>query len=181
MPVFAILNRIAGGGWASGEDDGSGKWLLSPWFPGKALYYVAPVVGLIAFVFHPWQGALAWAAAYLIWRLPPWGRWLYMSRKPIGYGRTVAPNWFERYVESISFGSGRLAMYWRMQIAAPGIGVAMRLTGCYQGWELAFPVLICTGLWACYELSWTINDENPIPQAEMLCGALWGAMILAGP
>jgi hypothetical protein len=56
----ALLNRVRGGG------------LYGDILPGRALLWVAPAIGGLALIFHPWPIALAFGVGFLIWGLPGW-------------------------------------------------------------------------------------------------------------
>jgi len=191
----AILNRAAG-------SDLYGLSLL-----GKPLLYVAPLIGVLGYLWSPAEGALPagslwpvqaifsafgmpqpaplpaalatgilWALAFFWWRLWPWGRWLYMDRQPIGYGRVDPPDWLERAIESISLGKARLAMFWRMQFGVLLPAIIFATTHEVE----KIIVWLCFGgcLWLAYELGWLVSEQRPIPIAEYISGALWGALIV---
>lgn len=191
LTIVAVswLNRVAGGGhilWPTGEE---GDWLLKRWLPGKPVYWVSIAVFLIAW---PWIGAQTAAAlsfaAYLLWRLIEWGRWLTMGRLPIGWGRDgVAPSTYERCIETISFGSGRLAMFWRFLSTSPGIAPLAWLVEPTATNVATFMLGSTAALWLAYEAGWQGFDRGwwgrPFtgggPAAERIAGGVWGTMIVA--
>ena len=149
----AVLNR------ARGDD----RWMMGK-LPGRALYYVAPAVGLVAW---DWRFALA----YLAWALPAWSRWFDLGRLADDFNREgIKPSPFETFIERISFGSDYLAFLWRHALVVP---LLWWLVG---PWALAFPLVVL----AVYELAWRLRPRNPIILAELLTGALWGSFVLLG-
>lgn len=154
IPAFAFLNRLRGGGWF--EDK----------LPSRALFWVAPIIGGIACCILPWRDGVFFGVTYLAWGWLSWGHWFDLGRKP---PLTRAKTHFEQAVERISFDSDHIALFWRMCIASPFLA--------YFWWvyALIFP-FACVAI---YEASWRLWPDNPIPKAELLTGALWGAFLLA--
>ena len=139
----AALNR------ARGDD----RWMMGR-LPGRALYYVAPAIGFLAW---DWRFALA----YLVWGIPSWGHWFDLGRMP---PLDRKPDPVGRVIESVSFGSDHLAMLWRHALAVP-------LLGWMAGpWALLCPLAVV----AVYEAAWRVRPSNPIIVAELLTGAVWG-------
>lgn len=149
----AALNRCRG-------DD---RWMMGK-LPGRPLYYVAPVIGLVAW---DWRFALA----YLAWGIPAHGRFFDLGRLPDDFGREgVKPSPFERVLIALSFGSDYVAFFWRQALAVP------LLWWIVGPLSLAFPPAVL----AAYELAWRFGPRRPILYAELLTGALWGALIVWG-
>lgn len=153
MLSIAILNRMRG-------DD---RWMPS-WLPGRALYYVAPLVGVIAWLFtsSPIAGAYI-AACYLLWGLPPWGHWIDLGRKP---ALEREPSAFERAINAASGGDDHVALFIRHCLALPVALVC---------WPAVVAPLLFT---AAYEIGWRTTKAYPIVVAELIVGALWGLIII---
>lgn len=160
--ALALLNR------ARGDD----RWMPA-WLPGRTLYWIAPLVGLLAWAVHPPIVAAAWAAAYLGWAVPAWGH-LY------GLGR-YAP---DREVDSLSAallevvgGNVHAAFFLRHLFILPGLFLVAFLTGSI--WPFGAAVPAAALFVASYEAAWRWAPRQPILVAELITGALWGAMIVA--
>ncbi|CAM5764366.1 hypothetical protein [Bosea minatitlanensis] len=143
-----ILALCAGLNRARGDD----RWMPS-WLPGRALWYVALVIGLIALLSQPPLAAAAIALAYLVWGVPAWGTIYDLGRLPGASG-------------------DHLRFFARMLLAVPLLLVF--------GWCGALLGVLFAGLsLAAYELAWRWRPDNPIWLAECATGALWGGLILA--
>lgn len=158
----AVLNRIRGGGFY-GE-------LL----PGHPRYWVSPVLGLVNWIIAPWPVAASMAFAYLIWSIPPWGRWYDLNR--------VTTTWitrdyssYERVIERLSGKDDYLSFYLRHLSAMIGIVLLAYLTTWW--WYITIPVLPLLIVCA-YDVAWRISDHYAITIGEMLTGAAWGIMIV---
>lgn len=162
-PVLAILNRMRG-------DD---TW-MPKWLPGRALFYVAPFVGLITWVVASWPIALTVAGTYLTWALTGWGRWFDLGRMP---PLTRERSALERAIEAISFGSDHIALFWRHMLITPGLALISYLT--LNPLYLAAAPLIALAFVLCYEIAWRVDPRGePIRLAELIVGALWGVLIV---
>ncbi|CAH1658062.1 conserved membrane hypothetical protein [Hyphomicrobiales bacterium] len=166
--LCAALNR------ARGDD----RWMPS-WLPGRALWYVAPAVGLSAWAFGaPVFTALAATGAYLFWALWAWGRWFDLHRHPDGYNRDgIEPTIIELAIGAASFGSDHVALFLRHLMVLPGI--ILLFWGANFLWPLALSVAFAAAVVAIYEAAWRLVPTYPIPVAEVATGALWGFLILA--
>lgn len=142
-----ILALGAGLNRARGDD----RWMPS-WLPGRALWYVAPAIGVVALLAQPPLVAAAIALAYLAWGVPAWGAIYDLGRLPGSRG-------------------DHLRFFARMLLAVPVLLVF--------GWWGALLGLLFAGLsLASYELAWRWWPDNPIWLAEGVTGALWGGLIL---
>lgn len=154
IAACAALNRARG----AGED-----WMPASW-PGRAVIYTALSVGLIAAVFGGLIYGAAFGAAFFVWGLLPWGHL-------IGLGR-FAPDRplseLERVLLGITGGNVHAAFALRHAVAVPFILPFGLLA-------LTFPFVAV----AAYETAWRIRPANPIWIAELIVGALWGALIVA--
>jgi hypothetical protein len=156
IPTCAILNRVRGT-----------DTLKRLGLPGHGRLYVSPAIAALAWLVgsSPWIGAV-----YLLWSLPAWGRWQDLGRLPDDFAREgVKPDLFERLIEACSFGSDYVALFLRHSLALP---VAYFV----WPWGLAFP-FVAVGA---YELGWRVTPKAPILTAELIVGALWGALICLG-
>lgn len=152
-----ILNRVRGGGFGAEN------------LPGHPRFYVAPVVGLLAWAVVPGWPALTFAASYLWWSLLPWGNWFDLGRLTDGWqGRRR--NGFEEFIDAITDHNDHLAFALRNAIGfAPLLLVANPVLVIFA------PILQVLA----YEAGWRANESAPIETGELLTGALWGALILS--
>ena len=164
MAAMAILNR------ARGDD----RWKDALGLPGRALFYIAPAVAVVALVSggHSLPAAVAFGAAYLLWALGPWG-FLY---DPFG---SYTPNY--REVDNVTAflldvtGSKPVAFFLRNLAIWPGLAFVAYLTN-DAGLFLIAPLLaaVIVGI---YGAAWRLFPKQPILAAELGAGALWGALI----
>jgi hypothetical protein len=162
-----VLNRVRGGG------------ILPLWpLPGRPLYVVSPLIGLVSWALWPWQIALCWIAAYVVWAVWAWGMIFDLGRQPDGYGRgsLVSKDPVEGLAMAMSFGSDHLAMFWRHLMILPGLA----LVGYFAGnlWFMAAAPLFSAAVVGAYETGWRVAPANPIRLAELLTGVLWGGLIV---
>lgn len=151
IPACAALNRLRG--------------LEFEWVPGRHLYYVAPVIALLAYA----AGAEAltaglWGFAYLVWGSGPWGRWFDLGRMPELERPQSTVEWI---IYAAAFENDHAAMLIRHSFPAP------ILLFIWPPWAIVFPFTVV----ALYEAAWTFFPDNPIWRAELAVGALWGFMI----
>jgi hypothetical protein len=163
--LSALINRMAGGGWPVGLLEGTpARWLC-----GRV--QTAAYLGLVALMLHEWQIALAFAFGFLFWRLFGWGHLISlgrpsgaMNREPTGVDRVL-----------IEIAGPHLGLVLRMLFVLPCL-VAVNLLG---GWPyavfLAVPFAFLAML--AYEFWWCVRTD-PIREAELTVGALWGALIV---
>lgn len=168
----ALVNRIAGGGFVA--EDGKGAWLFSRWLSGKPLYWTAPTIGLIAWNFVPWTVALAITAAYFLWRLPPWGRWIGMGHYPPV--RTASA--FEAFIERLCGGSVKMSMFVRMLFAVPGLLLVFYAAHGFHPPDIFNAFAWAALLWLAYVIGWGLEPYNGAAAAEHIAGAMWGLIII---
>jgi hypothetical protein len=146
---------------------------MPAWLPGRALFYVAPLVGLIATAVNGWALGLVFGAGYLLWGVPAWGRWYDLGRMEAPQDR---PDPFERGIEAISFGRDHVALFWRHMfgVAPMTCGLAY-LTGDLSALLLA--PLFASATVVAYDLAWCLWPRSPVIYAEYMNGAMWGFMI----
>lgn len=164
--TLAFLNRCRG-------DD---TWMPS-WVRGRPLYYVSPVVGLIALAFNRWEVAAAFAAGYFLWGTDAWGRWFDLGRLP-DPGPERPPSLTERWIEAISFGHDHVALAWRHFGGILPFSVFMALL---QGslFPLYLAPVFAIAVVGAYEMAWRFRPASPIICAEYTVGCFWGIMITA--
>lgn len=155
IPACAILNRVRGGGFGASV------------LPGHPRYYVAPVMGAIAFAVSgdPWR-AVSFAAAYLIWSLLPWGHCIGLGR----YAPDRDAALLEKDALILSRGNPWVALLMLEVIGIVPAAIAVSLLA------LCLPPLFV----AAYEIGWRLRPKAPIELAELLVGALWGALLIWG-
>jgi len=169
--VCSALNRVRG-------DD---RWMredFSPHapkrIPGRALWYVSPIVGVAAGLYTGSAVAgVIWGVGYLLWGTAGWSH-LY------GLGRHVPdrpPSRLEATLLELSGGSVHLALWLRMLFCLPAFVGA--------GWWVGEPLAMLLALpfagaaVAAYEVAWRVHSANPIWIAELVVGALWGVVIVS--
>ena len=167
---LALVVLCAGLNRARGDD----RWMPT-WLPGRALWYVAPVVALAALLVQPWQSAALVGLAYLIWAIPPWGLWFDVGRlvdthTPFEDG---AAGVFERAIATVSFGSDHFAFFLRNLVIFAGLAPLVP-------WPLAagISLIFAAAVVGIYEAAWRFHRRNPIWLAELATGALWGLIII---
>lgn len=131
---------------------GDARWMPA-WLPGRALWYAAPALGLVAVLAQPPLSAVAIAVAYLLWGVPAWAEFYDLGRLPGARG-------------------DHLRFFLRMLLAVPVLLV-------FGWWGALLGVLFAALSLAAYELAWRWRPANPIWLAELATGALWGGLILA--
>ena len=174
VALSAALNRIRGD-----------KSLLGI---GKSLWYAAPLYGLAGFLLAglPWLAGAALGGVYLIWALPPWGRWFGLGRAPLPQRD---PSWFELLVERLSTRvHGRFLI--RHAVLLPFLVLFAFWSVPWALIGLALPFVFV----ACYEICWQVHDRwvaldgtflrpvalAPTVYAEALVGGVWGAYAVLG-
>jgi hypothetical protein len=163
--LSALINRMAGGGWpVQLLEDTPGRWLY-----GRV--QCAAYIGIVALILHGWPVALAFGAGFLFWRLFGWGHLISLGR-PSGASLRPATG-VDHVLLEIAGPHGGLVL--RMMFVLPGL-VAVNMFG---GWPyvvfLAFPFAFLAMV--AYELWWRVRTD-PIREAELTVGALWGALIV---
>lgn len=142
---------------ADGDGDG--------WLPGRGVYYVAPTIAAVAFAMWPWWAAMAFGAAFLFWRSFSWGH-LYGLGRFAPLDRPMPA--LEHTLLRLGGGNAYAALTLRHAFMLP--------LAIVQPWALAFPVLATLA----YEIGGRFAPRWPILVAEVLTGALWGALIVWG-
>lgn len=155
----ALLNRVRGGGFG-------GQYL-----PGRALFWVAPAVGLLALALNPWPVAVAFGLGYLAWGMPSWG---HILARLGGYTPDREASWLERTFEGIW---PRLAVFLRMLFVLPGVAAVAWLVGDWR-FLLAAPAFAAAAT-AVYVILFRPIGSHDWMRAEVATGGLWGCLILS--
>ena len=153
---------------------GDDRWKPA-WLPGRALFYCGIMLGLASLLVAEPRIALAWGVAYLIWGGFAWGHWFDLGRLPDNYGREP-PKGLERIIHEWAGGNDHIALFLRHLIfALPALGLVS--FGLWSWVPLALTVPFAALIVGGYELGWRLTPKQPIRTAELLTGALWGALI----
>ena len=156
----AVLNHIRGGGGLFRI-----SWLIDK-VPGRPLYWVSLLIGLLALPVMPWQYATAFGVGYLIWGSAEWGRWFSLGHMPRG-ANGKPPSWFAVLIEDVAGPNDYVAFTLR--------NVLMLLP-----LSLIFPVMLAFGplQTGAYAMGWRLAPDNGIGVSELLTGSLWGVAII---
>lgn len=145
------------------------------WLPEKVAEVVLESVLYIA----PYRLPIAWALAFWFWRTWEWGRWIDLNSLPDDYNREgIQPTLFEKIIISLSGGVDDVALYVRHVFGLLPGAYLVWMVGGSEIFALAAPS-IALALTACYMLPKRISPTNYIQGAELLCGHVWSALILA--
>ncbi|WP_336812209.1 hypothetical protein [Bosea sp. MMO-172] len=156
----AMLNRLRG-------DD---SWMPS-WLRGRALFYVAPAIGAVAWLVQPWPVALAFALGFALWAGPGWGHILMRvgGRRP-----DRSPDVMEAALLALP---GSLApVFARMMFILPTAIAVAWLTGRPEFW-LAAPAFAAVATVVYHTLFRPLAAYDWL-RAELVLGALWGILIV---
>lgn len=156
----AALNHMRGGGGLFHI-----SWLIDKVL-GRPLYWVSPLIGMLALLAMPWPHATAFGVGYLIWGCAEWGRWFSLGHMPRG-ANGKPPSWFAVLIEDVSGSNDYVAFTMR--------SVLMLLP-----LSLVFPVMLAFGplQTGAYALGWRVAPDNGIGVSELLTGFLWGLAII---
>lgn len=156
----ALLNRVRGGGFGGDR------------LPGRALLWVAPIIGLLALTVQPWPVALAFAGGYLFWGLWSWGHVLAGIG---GYVPARSPSTLEAALALA--GPPLVQAFLRMLFVLPGVGAVAWLEG-NALFLLAAPAFAAAAT-AVYAALFRPLGPADWQRAEIATGALWAILILA--
>lgn len=165
ITMSAFINRMAGGGWPVQHLEGT---------PLRFLYgrfQTAAYLGLVALMLHDWPVALAFGLGFLFWRLFGWGHLISLGRHsgaklraPTGVDgilmETVGPYW---------------GLFLRMLFVLPCLCAVSLLTA--NPWLPLMTIPFAALAVLAYEAWWRVRTD-PIKEAELTVGALWGALIV---
>lgn len=168
--LCAALNRMRGDDrWMRhGFDHRAAKRI-----PGRALWYVSPIVGVAAGLYTGSAVAgVIWGVGYLLWGTAGWSHLYGLGRFEPADEETPVETW----LIELSCGSIHAAFALRQLFAAPAYIAAAWWTGDPL---VAFCVVPFAALAVgAYEVAWRLRPDNPIWLAELMVGALWGVAIL---
>ncbi len=159
----AIILACAGLNRARGDD----RWMPG-WLPGRALWYVAPAIAVVALLAQPPRAAALLGLAYLLWGIPAWGRAFDLGRMP---DPTPGGPDFVDVLSEWLFGRDHAVLFVRMLLVVPPLWLI-------SGWAALLGIAFAGLAVAAYELAWRWRPDNPIWLAEIIVGALWGSLIL---
>jgi hypothetical protein len=164
VAITAALNRVRGA-----------KHDYVPFLPGRAILWVTAVVAGLAFIVHGAWAAAAFAAGYLFWGLWPWGHLQVLGRLTAEQiGRP--PSELEALLLKLARGNIHVALGLRHLFVLPGLAAAAWFGAPLYLVALA-PVFAVLTVVA-YEAMWRVSPSNPIWLAEIITGALWGALLV---
>lgn len=150
---MAVVNRFRGGGFGA------------QYLPGHPRFWVTPIVAMLAlFLVGPLQAVLM-ALAYLVWCWPPWGYLMTLGRTTPA-GRDIS------LVEQLCLDAA-LGNIWAALMLRHAFGMLPAMFVVSPFAILAAPLIVIA-----YELGWRITPLAPIRTAELLTGAIWGALFL---
>jgi hypothetical protein len=166
VALAALINRLAGGGWPVTIAQGT------PWRFAFGRIQSGVYIALAALLVHSWQIAFAFGAGFLFWRLFGWGHLISLGRKS---GATERPATGVDHV-LLEIAGPHNGLMLRMSFVLPMLVAVAYLIG--NAWLplLVVPFSILTML--SYEFWWRFR-KDPIREAELTVGALWGLLILA--
>lgn len=166
--LCSVLNR------ARGDD----RWMREGFtetgakhLPGRALWYVAPAIGLVALHTQPWPVAAAFAAGYLFWAV--WG-WGHILMRVGGTRPDCAPDVVESAL--LALPGSIVPLFTRMAFVLPGIVTVAWLTGWPEYW-LAAPAFAAIATISYHVLFRPLQPLDWL-RAEFFVGALWGVLIV---
>lgn len=167
MLACAFLNCFRGGHFGAQH------------LPGHPRFYVAPLIGLVAWAFQPPPVASAQAAAYLVFVWPGWGRWYSGNR--IARELSGPPSRFERWIEAVSDIGGvrrdRVAFFLRNTLClVPGLGLIAYVAGVPVILALFGIVPAALVVWL-YDIGFLLSAKHGVAIGESLTGAMIGAGI----
>lgn len=159
VPAMALVNAIRGGHF--------GGDLL----PGHPRYWMTAAVFALAFaVMSPLQAAL-FAAGFLLWCLPPWGHLIGLGRHQPDRDLSA----FEAALLQASRGNPYAALWLRHWLV-----LLMVLAVSPNQWSVALSALLAALIVLAYEAGWRLTPKAPLRTAELITGALLGALLLGG-
>lgn len=170
ISLCAMTNRFAGGGVWVGEwwnpSDPNKLW-------GRALYPAIALIGLVALIAHPWQEAVVIALTFALWRAFSWGALIGLGRPSGADDRDHNP------VEAtlLAWLGPHGGLFARHLFVAPGFLVLAIGNDAMWIFWIGAPAFAALATLA-YEIAWRSGLPGPIRKAEILVGALWGAVIV---
>lgn len=163
MTALIVIALCAGLNRARGD----ARWMPA-WLPGRALWYVAPAIAVVALIAQPPLTAALLGLAYLFWGVPAWGRWFDLGRLP--ESAPGGTDFFDVLAEWL-FGQDHAVLFVRMLLVVPPLWLISE-------WAALLGIAFAALAVAAYELAWRWRPDNPIWLAELMVGALWGTLII---
>jgi hypothetical protein len=165
IAACAFINRLAGGGWPVDIAQGT------PWRFLFGRIQAGAYIGLVALLLHDWQIALAFGLGFLFWRLFGWGHLISLGRH--SGAKLREPTGVDGFfVERFGPHGG---LFLRMAFVAPAL-IAVALLG-GPAWAPLLTIPFAALAMLAYEFWWRFRAD-PIREAELTVGALWGALIV---
>jgi hypothetical protein len=156
----AVLNRVRGGGFWGDK------------LPGRALLWVAPAMGLVAWAVNPWPVAVAFGLGYLAWGVLAWS---YILCRLAGIEPPRSPGIGEAFC---MLAPGKVApVFVRMMFVLPCVVAVAWLLG--NWWFLAAALAFAAAATAVYALLFRPIGSHDWMRAEIATGAVWGLLILS--
>jgi hypothetical protein len=166
LVLSCIINKFRGGGFYA--------YLL----PGAPRYYAFILMGVLFYIYNGFiKESILFAIFWLIWSIPPWGRYYTLGRMPREVS-TRKPSLVETEVEkTISDINNRhvedhILFFIRNLISL--------LPFLYFSYLLPFIIAIFISI--AYEVAWIITPDNKnnkaINYAEYFTGFVWGITII---
>ena len=176
IALSTITNRLSGDDrWMRADFHEAG----AKWLAGRPLPYTSLLMTVLSSLIHAPAVALAFGLSYFLWRVLAWGRWFDLGRMPDGFNREgIEPEPYEKIIMKLSGGSDHLALFLRHLMVVPGLVlVGWLLSEWWTGLVAGLPMAL--GFTLAYEAGWRLSSKNPIMTAELICGALWGLLIVS--
>lgn len=155
----AVLNRVRGGGFYGDK------------LPGRALFYVAPVIGLLALALHSQLIAVTVFLGYFLWAAFSWGATLGRI------GGFTPDRKIDGLEELLSKLPPSVAVFVRMMFVLPMVAVIAFILG--NPWFLlAAPIFAGLSVIVYRILFRPISDYDWM-RSEIAVGGLWGLLIVS--
>lgn len=144
--------------------------------PGRSLYYVAPLIGAVSYLMFDAWVTVAWAVAYFVWGVGPWGRWYTLGVLPRDHsGRSSSV--FEDLVELPS-DSVYVAFFIRNMLVLPGLVLVGWLLDVYWPVTVGLSLTFAIGAVCMYHAGKELFPKYPTVFGELMVGLLWGYTML---
>lgn len=163
IPLAALLWRFQGGAWFAAR------------LPGRPLWYVAPILGIVTGLADAdWRPGAALALALLWSGLVPHGRWYTLGRAP----RDLAgpPNAFERVVERLAGDDNHIALLLAKLVAC--LGFVAAAIGLFNFPAIWIAACLPGAIVLAYEIGWRFSRTGT-HVGEWLTGGLFGIFAAA--
>lgn len=159
LVACAFLNRVRGGGFYGDK------------LPGRAILYVFPLIGLLAFSLHSYLISITIALGYLFWGVFSWGAT--MAR----LGGFTPPRELTGLEEFLSQFTPTVAAFIRMSFVLPMcFGIALFLANPWFAITALIFAVIAVAIYASFFRP--LNNMDWM-RAEIATGGLWGLLIVS--